>query len=212
MRQESSDPALQRRLEQGACRLDIDLSAAQTQKLLAYLTLLVKWNRAFNLTAVKDPLAMVERHLLDSLAVLAYVDGQDVLDLGTGAGLPGIPLALLRPETRFVLLDSNNKKIRFIRQVVLELGIENIQPVCERVEHFVPQRPFDIIIARAFSSLPNMLELTKHLRQPGCRLLAMKGVVPEMEIDQLTDCRTVRIIPLVLPFNKAERHLIEIGC
>jgi 16S rRNA (guanine527-N7)-methyltransferase len=170
----------------------------------------MKWNRAYNLTALRDPLEMVGKHLLDSLSVLNYLHGTRILDLGTGPGLPGIPLAVLRPQYDFVLLDSNGKKIRFVRQAQLEMAIQNIQPVQARVEGYRTDRPFDTLIARAFSSLPRILQLTQGLwRREGC-LLAMKGSMPHQELAALPADLAVRIIPLQVPFCEGERHLIEI--
>lgn len=201
---------LKRRLEEGARILGLPLTSEISEQLLRFLSLLVKWNKAYNLTALDDPMEMVERHLLDSLSVLDYLHGNHILDMGTGPGLPGIPLALLCPQRRFVLLDSNGKKIRFVRQAMLELRLDNVQPVHARVEQYLPQRPFDTIIARAFTALPRMLELTARLRVPGGCLLAMKGVVPVVELEQLSTAMEVRVIPLRLPFSQAERHLIKI--
>ena len=201
---------LQDRLETGARLLGIDLSDEVSKRLLQFLTLLIKWNKAYNLTALQDPLKMVERHLLDSLSVLDHLRGEQILDMGTGAGLPGVPLALLRPHSHFVLLDGNNKKIRFVRQAVLELGIGNIQTVHARVEDYRPHRPFDTLISRAFTDLPKMVELTQGLWTQAGSLLAMKGALPEAELAQLPADLVVRVISLNLPFSHAERHLIEI--
>jgi 16S rRNA (guanine527-N7)-methyltransferase len=153
---------------------------------------------------------MVERHLLDSLSVLPYVQGERILDMGTGPGLPGVPLAIVRPQQAFVLLDSNSKKIRFVRQAMLELALDNIQPVHARVERYRPDEPFDTLIARAFTELPRMLELTRGLLTPQGRLLAMKGRLPQSELARLPHGLAVRVLPLRLPFCAAERHLIEI--
>ena len=198
------------RLQAGAEILGVALSDHESEQLLRFIELLSKWNRAYNLTALQDPLEMVERHLLDSLSVLAHLQGSRILDMGTGPGLPGIPLALLRPECDFVLLDSNGKKIRFVRQVKLELALENIQPIHARLEGYHPEKPFDTLIARAFTSLPRMLELTRGLWAPGGCLLAMKGTLPREELEQLPKGLQVRCIPLHLPFTAAERHLIEL--
>ena len=210
MPQGCSDADLKSRLEAGAQVLGLSLSANQSEQLLRFLSLLVKWNKAYNLTALEDPMEMVERHLLDSLSVLEYLQGSHILDMGTGPGLPGIPLALLCPQTHFVLLDSNSKKIRFVRQAMLELRLENISPVHARVEQYLPDRPFDTLIARAFTALPRMLELTSGLRVPNGCLLAMKGAVPVVELEQLPGEMEVRVIPLRVPFSQAQRHMIII--
>jgi 16S rRNA (guanine527-N7)-methyltransferase len=202
--------ALARRLEQGAVILGLSLTEYESKRLLQFIELLLKWNQAYNLTALRDPMEMVERHLLDSLSVLDYLQGSRILDIGTGPGLPGIPLALLRPRCEFVLLDSNSKKIRFVRQVKLELAIGNIRPVHARVEQYHPERPFDTLLARAFTSLPRMLELTGGLWAEEACLLAMKGALPQQELAELPAGIQARSIPLQLPFSQAQRHLIAL--
>ena len=203
-------PDLLTRLRDGAGILGVELTEDESERLLRFIWLLLKWNRAYNLTALDDPMVMVERHLLDSLSVLPYLQGKRILDMGTGPGLPGIPLALMRPQWNFILLDSNNKKIRFVRQAMLELALDNVQPVHARVEQYQPDQPFDTLIARAFTDLPRMLALTRELLVPHGILLAMKGKLPQSELAQLPADRTVRIIPLQVPFCAGERHLIEI--
>lgn len=198
------------RLRQGAIRLGVALDETQEQQLLQFLALLVKWNRAYNLTAVREPLEMVGRHLLDSLAVLPHLQGRRCLDMGTGPGLPGIPLAIMRPEMEFVLLDSNGKKIRFVRQVVLELGLANVGLEHLRVEAYQQDLPFDTLIARAFTSLPRMLELTGHLRSANGVLLAMKAEKVDRELTALGQGFETRIIPLEVPFTEGKRCLIEV--
>ncbi|MGD8590536.1 MAG: 16S rRNA (guanine(527)-N(7))-methyltransferase RsmG [Chromatiales bacterium] len=210
MQDVADNPALSGRLIQGARILGLSLTESESKRLLRFIELLLKWNRAYNLTALRDPLEMIERHLLDSLSVLGYLQGSRILDIGTGPGLPGIPLAMLRPHWEFVLLDSNSKKIRFVRQVKLELALENIQPVHVRVEQYHPDRPFDTLIARAFTSLPRMLELTRGLWSAEACLLAMKGVVPQQELAALPTGIKFRSLPLQMPFSRVERHLIEL--
>src|SRR4030067_635573 len=144
---------LEKRLQQGLSEMGLNLTAPARKKLLNFLELLEKWNRAYNLTAVRDPEQMVPRHLLDSLTVLPYLKGPSILDIGTGAGLPGLPLALARPDLAFTVLDSNLKKIRFVRQAVRELDIKNVEIAHARVEKFHPERKFDTLIARAFASI-----------------------------------------------------------
>jgi 16S rRNA (guanine527-N7)-methyltransferase len=178
--------------------------------LLQFLTLLVKWNKAYNLTAVRDPLEMVGRHLLDSLAVLPHLWGQRCLDMGTGPGLPGIPLAIMRPQMNFVLLDSNGKKIRFVRQAVLELGLGNVEAVQQRLESYRPEEGFDTLIARAFTALPRMFELTARLRRPGTRLLAMKADKAESELAALDQGIESHVIPLTVPYTQGTRCLVEV--
>ncbi|MCU7805004.1 MAG: 16S rRNA (guanine(527)-N(7))-methyltransferase RsmG [Candidatus Thiodiazotropha sp. (ex Lucinoma borealis)] len=205
-----NDSACRQRLQQGAMVIDMSLSEQQQQGLMQFLSLLVNWNKAFNLTAVRDPLEMVGRHLLDSLVLLPHLTSTSCLDMGTGAGLPGIPLAIMRPQTQFVLLDGNSKKIRFVRQVVMELGLKNVQPVHARVERYHPESPFQTLLSRAFSALPKMLELTSELRGPETELLAMKGSVPSEEIAQLGPDYRCDIIPLQVPFDVGERCLVRI--
>ena len=204
------EPSWANRLDAGVKSLDLRLAPEARESLLQFVALLAKWNRAYNLTAVRDPLEMVDRHLLDSLSILPYLRGGQILDLGTGAGLPGIPLALLRPQWQFVLLDSSSKKLRFVRQTVLELGLANVQTVHTRVERFRPERPFDTLISRAFAPLPRMLELTRNLLAPHAVLLAMKGKAPVDEIRGLPRDLQAELIPLQVPFADGKRHLVRI--
>ena len=178
------------------------------QRYLTYLRLLHRWNSSFNLTAVRDPLEMVGRHLLDSLAILPWVRGPRVLDAGSGAGLPGVPLAIARPEWTVVLLDSAGKKVRFLRQVRRELGLDNLEPVQERLERFRPEVGFDTVVSRAFASLADFASAARHLVAGG-RLLAMKGRYPEAELADLPDDIRVEAVekPRV-PGLQEERHLV----
>ncbi|MGD8907764.1 MAG: 16S rRNA (guanine(527)-N(7))-methyltransferase RsmG [Chromatiales bacterium] len=202
--------ACRERLCQGMCSLGLAMDESQERLLLQFLTLLVKWNKAYNLTAVRDPLEMVGRHLLDSLAVLPHLWGQRCLDMGTGPGLPGIPLAIMRPQMNFVLLDSNGKKIRFVRQAVLELGLGNVEAVQQRLESYRPEEGFDTLIARAFTALPRMFELTARLRRPGTRLLAMKADKAESELAALDQGIESHVIPLTVPYTQGTRCLVEV--
>ena len=202
--------ACRQRLRQGVESLALEVTDAQQQQLMDFLALLFKWNRAYNLTAVRDPLEMVGRHLLDSLAVLPHLRGVRCLDMGCGPGLPGIPLAILRPDMSFVLLDSNGKKIRFVRQASLELGLVNVTGVQQRVEEYRPEAGFDCLVARAFTDLPRMLALSAHLRSPGSLLLAMKADKAEQEKAMLDDSVSSRIIPLQVPFTQGPRCLIAV--
>lgn len=167
-------------LDRGLQTLQQDLPEAVRERLLQYLDLLAQWNRTYNLTAIRDPQLMVLRHLLDSLAVLPYLHGQQVLDVGTGAGLPGIPLALADPARQFTLLDSRGKRLRFLFQVQVALAIPNIRLVESRVETWQPENGFDTVISRAFASLADFVNLSGHCMAPGGCLLAMKaGCTPE---------------------------------
>jgi len=199
---------LEKLLQQGLREMGLDLTAPVRKKLLNFLELLEKWNRAYNLTAVRDPEQMVPRHLLDSLTVLPYLQGPRVLDIGTGAGLPGIPLALARPDLEFTLLDSNAKKTRFATQALHELGLKNVAVVQERVEKFHPETKFDTLIARAFASIPDMLAASRHLCAPRGRFLVMKGVFPQEELAAVTDGYRAEVKALRIPGLDAARHLV----
>ncbi|WP_404359567.1 16S rRNA (guanine(527)-N(7))-methyltransferase RsmG [Methylotuvimicrobium sp. KM1] len=198
-----------KRLQAGLDELNLTLGDEQIDRLLSFIGLIDKWNKAFNLTSIRDQEAMVSLHLLDSLAVLPYVTGQKVIDIGTGAGLPGIPLAVCRPDKTFTLLDSNSKKTRFVQQAVLELKLTNVQVCHGRVEDFASEHLFDTVITRAFTNLPDMLKMTGHLIAPGGVLLAMKGQYPEQELQQIGDGATV--IPIRVPGIEAQRCLIKIN-
>lgn len=199
-------------LSRGARELGLELAVEVQQKLLAFIGLLAKWNQSYNLTAVRDPEQMVVRHLLDSLSILPYLDAPRTLDIGTGAGLPGIPLALARPELRFTLLDSNAKKIRFITQAVHELGLNNVEVVHARVEDFAQSEKFPVLVARAFDAIPDMLVRCRHLAAPGARFFAMKGVYPQEEIAALGDRHPApQVKTLTVPGLNAARHLIIIS-
>ena len=184
------------------------LPVADRQRLLAFVHLLAKWNAAYNLTAVRDPQAMITRHLLDSLVLLPYLQGPRVLDIGTGPGLPGIPLAIARPDCSFTLLDANAKKTRFVTQAVGELGLKNVDVVQTRVENYRPVEKFDTLVARALSSIADMLNNAQHLCAPGGRFLAMKGVYPEEELAAIpADYVVSELVALKVPGLDAARHL-----
>lgn len=175
--------ALAQQLATGVAQMQVSLSQEQQAQLLAYVALLVKWNQAYNLTAIRDPQEMITRHLLDSLAVLPYLESQPTLDVGTGAGIPGIILAIARPEQAFTLLDSNGKKTRFVRQARRELGLDNVEVVHARVEQYRKTPPQ--IICRAFASLNDMLALMTPIMESTTRLLAMKAASTEQELATL---------------------------
>ncbi len=198
-------------LASGIAELNLQVTEQQQEALLAYITLLNRWNKTFNLTAVRDLAEMVPRHLLDSLSVSTYLQGRMVLDVGTGAGLPGIPLAITRPEIQFTLLDSNGKKTRFVRQAVMALGLENIQVEQARVENYRPPHKFDTLITRAFTALSGILDLTSHLLAPTGQLLAMKGrqTQDELAAADLQE-RLVEVIPLQVPQLEGERYAVLI--
>lgn len=198
-------------LKQGARELGLELAEDQQHALLAYMALLAKWNKAYNLTAVRDPAEMVSRHLLDSLSIVAQVEpcGSRWLDVGSGGGMPGIPLAILFPDRQFTLLDSNGKKTRFLTQVKLELKLANVEVVHSRVEAFRPQEPFSGITSRAFSSLADFADWTRHLGNIDTRWLAMKGIQPDDELQALpADFELERCLVLKVPGCQGQRHLL----
>ena len=199
------------RLQRGCEALGLAPDSAQQESLLDYLALLLKWNSAYNLTAVRDPEQMVTRHLLDSLAVAPHFSGEHVIDVGTGAGLPGVPLAVMFPGTRFALLDSNGKKTRFLFQVKTALRLDNMEIHHARVESFRPPELFDAVVSRAFASLADMAAGCRHLLAPDGRLLAMKGAYPEEELAALGPAWQVRAVhALAVPGLDEQRHLVEI--
>jgi 16S rRNA (guanine527-N7)-methyltransferase len=198
-------------LEAGLREAEIFLSAGVRQKLLDYLALIQKWNKVHNLTAVRDPDEMVTLHLLDSLSVLPYIKAARLLDVGSGAGLPGIPLALCLPDLQVTVMDSSHKKTSFMRQAKAELDIPNLEVVCGRVENYKPDDLFDIVISRAFSDLSQFVALTRHLGAEGARWLAMKGVHPYDELAQLNIAPAQpapEVLPLTVPGLQAQRHLV----
>lgn len=170
---------------------------------------LVRWNRVVNLTAVTDESDFIRVHVLDSLAIHRYLHGHRILDVGTGGGFPGLPLAIFLPERQFVLLDAVAKKIRFVRQMALELGLTNVATVHARVENYAAPEGFTTIVTRAFAEAGKAFTLSRHLLAPGGRLLAMKGRYPRRELQNLTH-KTCRVFPVTVPHLEAERHLIEI--
>lgn len=199
-----------RQLADGLAAQGTALDETQQATLVAYLALLFKWNRAYNLTAVRDPAQMVSRQLLDSLAILPYVQGPRVLDVGTGAGLPGIPLAIARPDLQFTLLDSNGKKIRFVRQAILELGLGNVSAEQQRVEQYRPPAPFDTITSRAFAELKEFVALTGQLLAPGGQWLAMKAALAEDESSMLPTGLESALLDLNVPDEGAVRRAVRV--
>jgi 16S rRNA (guanine527-N7)-methyltransferase len=204
------DENLRPDLEAGLRQVGLD--AALAEPLLAYLALLARWNQTYNLTAIRDTREMLVKHLLDSLAMHGHLDGiESLADLGTGPGLPGIPLAIARPGLQVTLVESNGKKARFLREAVRQLKLGNARVVESRIEAFDAPGAFDAITARALATLPLILELGGHLLKAEGRLLAMKGVVPADEIAALPPgWRLAAVHPLRVPGLEAERHLVEI--
>ena len=195
-------------LEDGLQALGLEELLDGDNLLMEYVTELMNWNRIYNLTSVRKPTDIITRHILDSLSILPHLHGRRILDIGTGAGLPGIPLAIACPAREFVLLDSSSKKLRFVQQTLGILRLENVTLENARVEEFRPEVLFDTIICRAFSDLPDFYRHAARLCSPGGRLLAMKGVYPMTEIECLED-KTVLddVISLKVPGLDAERHL-----
>ncbi len=207
-----SDLELRELLESGLEELGVECSPYQIQQLLDYVSLLVSWNSAYNLTAVREPAQMIALHLLDSLAILPYITGQNFIDVGTGAGLPGIPLAIMCPDKNFKLLDSNGKKTRFLFHARCQLGLKNLTEIQARVESFIPETPYDTVLSRAFTSVAEMVDKCQHLLSPEGRFLAMKGKFPQSELSLLEKGYMVEVShQLKVPGVDGERHLIEIS-
>lgn len=196
---------IEQHLEKGLKQMD---NAANRKQLLTYLRLLEKWNKAYNLTAIREPLEMVNKHILDSLAVLPFLQGSRHIDIGTGAGLPGIPLAIALPEQHFCLLDSNGKKTRFLQAVKRELGLENISIVHSRVEDYHPEQTFDTVMSRAFTDLTRMSSLSQHLLHAEGQWLALKGRSPQEELQKLS--HDYQEHAYTVPFLDGERCVIII--
>jgi len=200
------------RLEAGISGLGLTLPADVVNRLLAFHALLVKWNKAYNLTAVRNADEMIDRHLLDSLSMLPFISPGALLDVGTGAGLPGMVLALVRPDLPVWLLDSNGKKTRFLSQVKMMLKVDNVTVVQHRLESWQPERQFAQITSRAFATLSDMVSFARHLLADDGRFLAMKGQSPDAELAQLPpDIRVLAISPLTVPGTDGQRHLVELG-
>jgi 16S rRNA (guanine527-N7)-methyltransferase len=199
-------------LAQGLAALNIDLSATQQASILQYVALLNKWNKVYNLTAVREPERMIGLHMLDSLAVLPHLARvKRVLDVGTGGGLPGIALAIARADMHVTMLDSLQKKTTFVRQAIGELSLANATVVCERVEQFKPAEKFDVVISRAFAELNDFVNGAAHLLADDGRMFAMKGVNPVDEISRLPGGFEVeRVIELNVPQVEGKRHLVVI--
>lgn len=202
--------ALRERLDQLLAKTDLEVSPQQRDQLVGYVMLLDKWNKAYNLTSVRDPMDMLVKHILDSVIVSTYLEGERFIDVGTGPGLPGIPLAIMHPNKSFVLLDSLGKRIRFIKQVIHELKISNVTPVQSRVEEFDPGEGFDGVLSRAFASMRDMVEWCHHLPKPETGLfLALKGQYSEDESAEIPAwCSVTDIKSLQVPELEGERHLV----
>jgi 16S rRNA (guanine527-N7)-methyltransferase len=198
-------------LASGCEKLGLHLSEETRGKLLAYIALIHKWNKVYNLTAIRDPKSMLTHHILDSLSVVPHIHGKTLLDVGCGAGLPGIPLALAKPDLQVTMLDSSHKKTTFVQQALIELGIGNAGVKCDRVEALNVNEKYDVVISRAFSDLAEFVKLAGHLVAEGGRMAAMKGVYPHEELALLpANAELEKVIPLTVPGLEANRHLIMI--
>ncbi|MCX7101138.1 MAG: 16S rRNA (guanine(527)-N(7))-methyltransferase RsmG [Methylobacter sp.] len=195
-------------LVSGTTALNLNVTEQQIQQLLDFIKLIEKWNKAYNLTAIRNREEMVRLHILDSLAILPHLEGQRIIDIGTGAGLPGIPLAICVPERRFMLLDSNAKKTRFVQQVILELKLKNVEVLHSRVENYRPEQVYDSVLARAFASLADIVKLTAHLVGKEGVLLAMKGQNLDAELAEISAKKSV--ISISVPGTDVERCLVRI--
>lgn len=203
---------LERQIAEGVAAMGSDAADPEVRQLAEYLRLIEKWNRVHNLTAVRETDQMVVMHLLDSLTILPYVsESRRIVDVGTGAGLPGIPIAILRPQIEVTLLDSSHKKVAFLEQARADLGLPNIEPVCARVEQWRPERGFDVVVSRAFAELGEFVAAAQHLVAPGGRMLAMKGVYPFEEIARLpASHRVAGVNEVSVPHLDAKRHLVVV--
>lgn len=200
---------LEKLLSQALTLNNLTVATETQQKLIRYLEMMLRWNKVFNLTAITDPREMVYLHLIDSLLMQPYLHGKHMLDVGSGAGLPGIPLAIMNPETTWVLVDKNNKKTTFLTQVCAELNLTNITPVHQRSEDFKTSPCFDTILSRAYGTLRMFVETTSHLLCPNGLLVAMKGKVPQDELHDIpTGFSVLETDELAIKGIQVERHVI----
>lgn len=205
-----------KQLSSGAEQLGLLLSDLQYNKLNQYICLLLKWNKIYNLTSITKQDDILSKHILDSLSIIKYINNHNIIDIGSGAGLPGIIIAILKPEIKVNLLDSNNKKTTFLQQVKIELQLNNIEIITKRVQDYQPTELFEIIISRAFASITDFVKMTQHLLVKNGKILAMKGKVLETEIvefnesNQHSKFKILDIYKLEVPFLNEERHLVEI--
>jgi 16S rRNA (guanine527-N7)-methyltransferase len=200
------------KLTEGLESLELRIDEMTRNRLLDYLDLLEKWNHVYNLTAIREKEKMVSMHLLDSIAILKHLPSGPYLDVGTGAGLPGIPLATILKDETFSLVDIVQKKCAFLRQAKAELALDNVTVMCVKIDQWHPTQHFACIVARAYAEIPKFLESCKHLLAPGGQFAAMKGRLPEQELANLpSDYEIQKVIPLTIPEVDAERHLVLIG-
>lgn len=196
-------------LASGLEALSLNLTDNQQQQLVEFVLLIDKWNKAYNLTSVRCPKQMMVKHILDSLAIVPHLTGENIIDVGTGPGLPGMPLAIAFPDKTFTLLDSLGKRVRFMTQCVHTLKLTNVTPVNSRVENHVGDKPYDIVLSRAFASLKDMLHWCEHLVDSDGQFLALKGQFPQSEIDEVSDHFQVTATEnITVPNLEGERHLV----
>jgi 16S rRNA (guanine527-N7)-methyltransferase len=196
-------------LASGLEALSLDLTNDQKQQLVEFVLLIDKWNKAYNLTSIRCPKQMMVKHILDSLAIVPHLTGDNIIDVGTGPGLPGMPLAIAFPDKTFTLLDSLGKRVRFMTQCVHTLKLTNVTPVNSRVENHVGEKPYDIVLSRAFASLKDMLHWCEHLVDSDGQFLALKGQFPQKEIDEVSDHFLVSDTKnITVPNLDGERHLV----
>ena len=203
--------ALYRRCESGLAQLDIELSPDQISRLIDFIILLEKWNRLYNLTSIRRVEEMIDRHILDSLVVLPWLTSRSILDVGSGAGLPGIPLAIAVTERRFTLLECQHKKTRFIRQAVIELKLDNVEVVTDRSETYRPPERFPLVLSRAVGPVERIVAQTKHLMTPGGRWLLYKGADPWDELQVLSDHFAAEVVPVRVPGITTARYIVEVS-
>lgn len=207
-----TDSSISEALEAGASAMGLGLSAGQRDSLLVLIDELQAWNRRFNLTAIREPREMVAKHLLDSLSIQQWLHGASVADVGTGAGFPGLPLAVMNPQRRFALIESTAKKARFVQHAAVAMGLDNVEVVNARAEAHKPATPFDTVVCRAVGKVSEFIRLAGHLCAPDGRMLAMKGQYPEAELHDLPKgWRAVAVHRLDVPGLDAQRHLVELA-
>lgn len=205
-------PALEDSIESGVRAMGFPIDPEQARRLGVFLRMLEKWNRSINLTAVRDPHEMVARHILDSIAAMPWVRGPRLLDVGSGAGLPGLPVAIMRPDLRVSLLDSRGRRIQFLNLVAAQLELENVETVHCRVQQYRPRAKFDTLAARAFAAIPELLSATSHLCRRQGRILALKGHRPDTELRDLEQSHGVvtAVHRVDIPGLRAQRHIVVI--
>jgi len=202
---------LRTQLDALLAQTDLVITDLQATQLVQLVELLTKWNKAYNLTSVRDPSQMLVKHIMDSIVVSPHLQGNSFIDVGTGPGLPGLPLAILNPEKQFVLLDSLGKRMRFIRQAILSLGLKNVEIVQSRVEEYQPEVGFDCVLSRAFASLEDMLSWCHHLPNESGHFLALKGQYPESEVINLdSKFEFIESVTLQVPQLDGERCLVKV--